>query len=84
MAELDLDLDGPDSLGGPVLSFGPALGGPPPGAGDIFALVRLRGRPAATVLGHVSADEDPAEVLTAVFRARKGPYEPPAPEAPAP
>ncbi|MFE1960162.1 glycosyltransferase family 2 protein [Streptomyces sp. NPDC059479] len=84
VAELDLDLDGPDGPGGSVLSFGPALGGPPPGAGDIFALVRLRGRPAATVLGHVRADEDPAEVLTAVFRARKSPYEPPVPEAPAP
>ncbi|MGW6739655.1 glycosyltransferase [Streptomyces sp. NPDC055025] len=81
VAELDLDPDGPD---GPVLSFGPALGGPPPGAGDIFALVRLRGRPIATVLGHVGADEDPAEVLTAVFHARKGPYGPPAPAKPTP
>ncbi|WP_066953655.1 glycosyltransferase [Streptomyces lushanensis] len=83
MAVAELDLD-PDSADSPVLSFGPALGGPPPGAGDIFALVRLRGRPAATVLGHVRADEDPAEVLTAAFRARKGPHGPPAPEVPAP
>ncbi|MFE2038552.1 glycosyltransferase family 2 protein [Streptomyces scopuliridis] len=68
IAVAELDLDGP---GGPVLSLGPAPGGPPLGEGDIYALVRLRGRPAATVLGRAGAGEDPAEVLTAAFRAQK-------------
>ncbi|MEV4972880.1 glycosyltransferase [Streptomyces scopuliridis] len=69
IAVAELDLDGPD---GPVLSLGPAPGGPPLGAGDIFSLVRLRGRPAATVLGRAGAGEDPADVLMAAYRARKG------------
>ncbi|MGW2056921.1 glycosyltransferase [Streptomyces sp. NPDC001840] len=82
IAVAELDLDGPD---GEVLSLSPAPGGPPLGAGDIFALVRLRGRPAATVLGHVGTGEDPAEVLAAAFRARRNPPgAPPVPEAPAP
>lgn len=80
IAVAELDLDGPD---GEVLSLSPAPGGPPLGAGDIFALVRLRGRPVATVLGHVGAREDPAEVLAAAFRARRDPPGgPPAPEPP--
>ncbi|WP_254407653.1 glycosyltransferase family 2 protein [Streptomyces sp. GMY02] len=73
-----------------MLSLDPAPGGPPLGAGDVFALVRLRGRPAATVLAHVGSGEDPAEVLAAAFRARRDPPgartgpEPLVPEAPAP
>lgn len=63
----DLDLASPD---GPVLSFRPAPGGPPAVAGDVYALVRLRGRPAATVLGHVPEGADPAEVLAALARPR--------------
>ncbi|MFD7121237.1 glycosyltransferase [Streptomyces sp. NPDC059922] len=79
VAVAELDLDGPD---GPVLSLGPAPGGPPLGEGDIYALVRLRGRPAATVYCRVGAGEDPAEVLSAAFRARHDPgrYAPPAAE----
>ncbi|MCL7380635.1 glycosyltransferase family 2 protein [Streptomyces sp. 35G-GA-8] len=69
VAVAELDLDGP---GGPVLSLAPAPGGSPLGEGYVYALVRLRGRPAATVLGRVGTGEDPAEVLTAAFRARKG------------
>ncbi|GAA3928867.1 hypothetical protein GCM10022244_42430 [Streptomyces gulbargensis] len=64
----ELDLDAPD---GNVLSFRPAPGGPPlVGGGDVYALVRLRGRPAATVTGTVPEGQDPAEVLTALARER--------------
>ncbi|MFD7320876.1 glycosyltransferase [Streptomyces sp. NPDC059875] len=63
----DLDLASPD---GPVLSFRPAPGGPPAVAGDIYALVRLRGRPAATVLGHVPEGADAAGTLAALARPR--------------
>lgn len=38
--------------------------------GDVYALVRLQGRPAATVIGTVREDEDPAEVLGALARER--------------
>ncbi|MFG2643760.1 glycosyltransferase [Streptomyces sp. NPDC048370] len=62
---VDLDLDSPD---GPVLSLRPAPGGPAPGPGDLYALVRLRGRPAATVLAHVREGDDPAEVLGRLAR----------------
>ncbi|MFB7592941.1 glycosyltransferase [Streptomyces sp. NPDC056169] len=48
----------------------PAPGGPPLVAGDVYALVRLRGRPAATVIGTVREGEDPAEVLGALARER--------------
>ncbi|MGW0121150.1 glycosyltransferase [Streptomyces sp. NPDC003327] len=78
VAELDLDLDldvdpdvGPDSGPDPaVLSFRPAPGGPPVEAGDVYALVRLRGRPAATVLGTVGEGQDAAQVLAALARDR--------------
>ncbi|MFC8276893.1 glycosyltransferase [Streptomyces sp. NPDC057271] len=63
----DLDLDSP---GGPVLSLRPAPGGAPPGPGDVYALVRLRGRPAATVLGHVPEGADPGKTLAALARTR--------------
>ncbi|MEU6984826.1 glycosyltransferase [Streptomyces sp. NPDC046324] len=67
LSVVDLDLDSPD---GPVRSLRPAPGGPPPGPGDVYALVRLRGRPAATVLGHVPEGADTAETLAALARAR--------------
>ncbi|WP_055603929.1 glycosyltransferase [Streptomyces aureus] len=63
----ELDLDGPD---GPVLGFRPAPGAPAVVPGDVYALVRLRGRPAATVVGTVPAGEDAAEVLAALARRR--------------
>ncbi|MET9483231.1 glycosyltransferase [Streptomyces sp. NPDC006638] len=66
LAVAEIDLDGPD---GEVLSLRPAPGGPPLGEGGVYALVRLRGHPAATVLAHVRAGEDPAEVLAEAFRA---------------
>ncbi|MFI9584122.1 glycosyltransferase [Streptomyces sp. NPDC052236] len=64
----ELDLDGPD---GAVLHFGPAPGGGPPvrDGGDVYALVRLRGRPAATVVCRVPPGEDPARVVAATARA---------------
>ncbi|MFG2900424.1 glycosyltransferase family 2 protein [Streptomyces zaomyceticus] len=63
----ELDLDAPD---GPVLGFRPAPGGPAVVPGDVYALVRLRGRPAATVVGTFAEGEDPAEVLAALARRR--------------
>ncbi|MFF5921918.1 glycosyltransferase [Streptomyces flavochromogenes] len=63
----ELDLDAPD---GPLLDFRPAPGAPAVVPGDVYALVRLRGRPAATVVGTVPAGEDPAEVLAALARRR--------------
>ncbi|MFJ2649205.1 glycosyltransferase family 2 protein [Streptomyces sp. NPDC087420] len=66
LAVAEIDLDGPD---GEVLSLRPAPGGPPLGEGGVYALVRLRGRPAATVLAQVRTGEDPAEVLAEAFRA---------------
>ncbi|MGW9450108.1 glycosyltransferase [Streptomyces sp. NPDC055632] len=63
----ELDLDAPE---GPVLSFRPAPGGPEVEGGGVYALVRLRGRPAATVVGTVADGEDPAEALAALARER--------------
>ncbi len=63
----ELDLDAPD---GTVLSLRPAPGGPALVDGDVYALVRLRGRPVATVVGTVAAGEDPAPVLGALARER--------------
>ncbi|MET4923378.1 glycosyltransferase [Streptomyces sp. PSRA5] len=75
VADLDLDLDpdlAPDGggEGEVVLSLTPAPGGPPVRAGAVYALVRLRGRPVATVLTTVPDGADPAGVLTAAFLAR--------------
>ncbi|QHY95908.1 N-glycosyltransferase [Streptomyces sp. S4.7] len=82
VADLDLDLDlerapspapGPDPGGVPhVRSLTPAPGGPPLRAGALFALVRLRGRPVATILTTVPDGADPADVLVAAFRAQYG------------
>ncbi|MFD3332252.1 glycosyltransferase [Streptomyces sp. NPDC058700] len=73
VAELDLAA-GPD---GHVLSLRPAPGGPDLVDGDVYALVRVEGRPAATVLGAVADGEDPAEVLAALARARLAEARPP-------
>lgn len=82
VADLDLDLPpdrephvhphpSRDPGGKPhVLSLTPAPGGPPLRAGALYALVRLRGRPVATVLTTVPDGADPADVLTAAFRAQ--------------
>ncbi|MFF3454852.1 glycosyltransferase [Streptomyces sp. NPDC002730] len=75
----ELDLDGPD---GAVLRFGPAPGGGPPvRAGDVYALVRLRGRPVATVVCAVPPGRDPADAVAAAARAKLAHDAPPAPGA---
>ncbi|WP_438296772.1 glycosyltransferase [Streptomyces sp. HUAS TT7] len=61
----ELDLDG---LDGDVLSLTPAPGGPPVGPGEVYVLVRLRGRPVGTVLGQVREGDDAAEVLATAAR----------------
>lgn len=61
----ELDLDG---LDGDVLSLTPAPGGPPVGPGEVYVLVRLRGRPVGTVIGQVREGEDAAEVLATAAR----------------
>ncbi|WP_411072336.1 glycosyltransferase [Streptomyces sp. cmx-4-25] len=70
----ELDLAGPE---GPVLAFRAAPGGPEVKGGDVYALVRLRGRPAATVVGTVADGEDPAEALAALARERLARTAPP-------
>lgn len=65
----ELDLDGP---GGDVLSFRPAVRG-----GDVYALVRLRGRPVATVLCRVPPGENPVAAVAAAARDKLARYEPP-------
>ncbi|MFI0828511.1 glycosyltransferase [Streptomyces roseolus] len=62
VAELDL------GAGGPRLR--PAPGAPPLAPGDVYALVRVEGRPAATVLGRYEEGEDPARVLAALAAQR--------------
>ncbi|NUK09717.1 glycosyltransferase family 2 protein [Streptomyces lunaelactis] len=70
----ELDLDGPE---GAVLSFGPAFGGGPPvQAGEVYALVRLRGRPVATVVCRVPPGGDPAATVAATARAELAPPRP--------
>lgn len=68
--DFDLDRDGDPGAGPAVLSLTPAPGGPPLRAGAMYALVRLRGRPVATVLTTVPDGADPAEAITAAFRAQ--------------
>ncbi|MFB9608246.1 glycosyltransferase [Streptomyces roseofulvus] len=62
VAELD--------LGGPAPTLRPAPGAEQPVPGDVYALVRVDGRPAATVLGRYEPGEDPAEVLAALAAKR--------------
>ncbi|MEV6397596.1 glycosyltransferase [Streptomyces sp. NPDC051907] len=65
----ELDLAAP---AGPVLSFGPAPDpdGPAVRSGDVYALVRLRGRPVATVVCRVPPGADPAQAVAAAARDR--------------
>ncbi|MFI1101159.1 glycosyltransferase [Streptomyces melanogenes] len=70
----ELDLDG---LDGGVLSLTPAPGGPPVGEGEVYVLVRLRGRPVGTVIGRVGPGEDTAEVLAAAARKQLAGHVPP-------
>ncbi|MFJ5709476.1 glycosyltransferase [Streptomyces sp. NPDC093105] len=67
IAVAELDLAAPE---GPVLAFRPAPGAPDPTPGDVYALVRVDGRPAATVLGRYEEGEDPAEVLAPLAAKR--------------
>ncbi|MGW1492389.1 glycosyltransferase family 2 protein [Streptomyces sp. NPDC002402] len=83
LAELqvtELDLDGPD---GAVLSFGPALpGGTPVRGGTVYTLVRLRGRPVATVVCRIPPGKAPADAVAATARAALAGREPPGLVAP--
>ncbi|MEV7088323.1 glycosyltransferase [Streptomyces sp. NPDC093085] len=67
IAVAELDLRAAD---GAVLSLRPVPGGPPVAEGAVYALVRLDGRPVATVLARVAAGQDPAGTLAAAFRAQ--------------
>ncbi|MEV6200535.1 glycosyltransferase family 2 protein [Streptomyces sp. NPDC051771] len=62
VAELDLGAAGP--------RLRPAPGAAEVAPGDVYALVRVDGRPAATVLGRYEEGEDPAEVLAALAAKR--------------
>ncbi|MFF8291158.1 glycosyltransferase [Streptomyces sp. NPDC016309] len=73
IAVADLDLA---ELGGDVLSFHCA----DTPEGDVHALVRLRGRPVGTVLGHVPPGADPARTLAALARERLTGHREPPPE----
>lgn len=77
-----LDLAGPD---GEVLSFGPAL---PPAAsiegGDVYALVRLRGRPVGTVVCRVPPGKCAADAVATEARALLARTGVPAEHAPGP
>ncbi|MEU0372656.1 glycosyltransferase family 2 protein [Streptomyces sp. NPDC006283] len=83
MSVVQLDLDGPD---GPVLAFGPApagqgtdeaAAGPGGAAGEVFALVRLRGRPVATVVCRIPPGRNRADAVAAAARAELAGQEPP-------
>ncbi|WP_328399849.1 glycosyltransferase family 2 protein [Streptomyces sp. NBC_00390] len=79
----ELDLYGPD---GPVLSFRPAPGtaadGTPVRGGDeVYVLVRLRGRPVATVVCRVPPGRDPADAVAATARDKLAGRAPSAPSA---
>ena len=64
----------------PSCSFGPALpGGPAVRGGDVYALVRLRGRPVATVVCRVPPGKEPADAVAAAARAKLAGREPTAP-----
>ncbi|WP_406865338.1 glycosyltransferase [Streptomyces sp. HUAS MG47] len=80
---VQLDLD---SLRGDVLSLAPVPGGPPPVVpGDVFALVRLRGRPVGTLIARLREGDEAAVVLASLARERITPApEPPPPAGPPP
>ncbi|MFJ8132714.1 glycosyltransferase [Streptomyces hydrogenans] len=62
VAELDLGAAAP--------RLRPAPGAAEPAPGDVYALVRVDGRPAAAVLGRYEEGEDPAEALAALAAKR--------------
>ncbi|MER8036245.1 glycosyltransferase [Streptomyces hydrogenans] len=62
VAELDLGAAAP--------RLRPAPGAAEPAPGEVYALVRVDGRPAATVLGRYEEGEDPAGVLAALAAER--------------
>ncbi|MFF8412190.1 glycosyltransferase [Streptomyces omiyaensis] len=64
VAELELDASGA------AVGLRAAPGAPEPVPGEVYALVRVDGRPAATVLGRYEEGEDPARVLAALAAAR--------------
>ncbi|MFD5425041.1 glycosyltransferase [Streptomyces sp. NPDC127084] len=68
----ELDLDGADS------ELRPAPGAPPIVPGEVFVLVRLRGRPVACLTGTVPQGADPAAALAEPAR-RLGPVQGAAP-----
>ncbi|MFE3494341.1 glycosyltransferase [Streptomyces sp. NPDC059175] len=71
VAELDLDDLDDDATPGPgVLALRPGPGGPAVTAGEVFVLVRVRGRPVGTMTATVPEGADPAEALAAHARAR--------------
>ncbi|WP_149179104.1 glycosyltransferase [Streptomyces sp. TRM49041] len=68
VAVVQVDLDSGD---GALLSLRPAPGGVPPRPGAyVYALVRVRGRPAATLLVHVPEGEEPGDRLLRAARER--------------
>ncbi|WP_432076443.1 glycosyltransferase [Streptomyces wuyuanensis] len=83
VAELDLDTLGPPPQAGPqgargapapgVLALRPGPGGAPVGPGEVFVLVRHRGRPVGTLTATVPDGADPAGVLAAAARDRLAP-----------
>ncbi|MFE7778055.1 glycosyltransferase family 2 protein [Streptomyces sp. NPDC057445] len=80
VAELDLDTLDERPGDAAVLALRPGPGAPPPTAGEVFVLVRLRGRPVATLTGTVPEGADPARVLAALARERLGGTRAPGPE----
>ncbi|MFD4376103.1 glycosyltransferase [Streptomyces sp. NPDC058486] len=64
VAELELD------AAGAAVELRPAPGAPAVVPGDVYALVRVDGRPVATVLGRYAEGEDPAGVLAALAAER--------------
>ncbi|MFF3325455.1 glycosyltransferase [Streptomyces sp. NPDC002889] len=64
--------------------YGTGRSGARPAAGrdrDVYALVRLRGRPVATVVCRIPPGRDPSDAVAAAARARLAGREPPAPPA---
>ncbi|WP_244224249.1 hypothetical protein [Streptomyces tirandamycinicus] len=80
VAELDLDTLDPPPCARPrpagsvpargVLALRPAPGGARVGPGEVFVLVRHRGRPVGTLTATVPDGADPAGFLAAVARVR--------------
>ncbi|MER5884718.1 glycosyltransferase family 2 protein [Streptomyces sp. NPDC001941] len=82
MTVCEIDLGDPRDPAAPAV-LRPAPGGRPPTGGEVYALVRLRGRPVATAVGRIAPGEDPARALAALARARLAGGVPAGPPAPA-